>query len=223
MYKLLSYVLNEKDHGWPGTPTLKIRPFESMEKGDVLNTYVLELFNHFGSHMDGPKHFNNQGKRLFELPLDTFILESPLLLDIPKGFKEAVMVKDLLPYQKEIGKADLLMIRSGFARYRYSDGERYAGEGPYIAPETAKYLVTEFGNLKAIAVDWVSLGSYSNGDAAVLAHQYMLGKLGGHSISIIEDICLEGLNGCKIKRVFALPLLVDGIDSAPVTVLAELV
>jgi arylformamidase len=222
MYKLLSYVLNETDYGWPGAPTLKIKPFESMEKGDLLNTYMLELFNHFGSHMDGPRHFNKQGKRLFELPLETFVFEAPLLLEIPKDFKEAVLVKDLLPYQKEIGAADLLMIRSGFSRYRHSEGKRYASEGPYIASETAKYLVTKFENLKAIALDWISLGSYAYGDESVLAHQHMLGKFGCRGIGIIEDISFEDLDGNNIKRIFALPLLVEGIDSAPVTVLAEL-
>ena len=90
MYRRLSYTLNTRDHAFPGAPTLRLEPFESMKKGDRLNTYNVTLFNHFGTHMDGPNHFYGRGKQLYELELSTFIFERPLLVDIPKGAGELV-------------------------------------------------------------------------------------------------------------------------------------
>ena len=44
----------------------------------------------------------------------------------------------------------------------------------------------------------------------------------GTRVLIVEDIDLSGLEQEKLETVFALPLFVEGIDSAPVTILAKL-
>ncbi|MBP1996292.1 cyclase family protein [Paenibacillus eucommiae] len=112
MFEILSYPLSEHDPGWPGNFKMKTEPSTLISKGEVANQYIITLHNHFGSHMDGAKHFNDKGPRLSELPLDTFIYNQPLLLDIPKTFGEKVFDSDLRPLAEKIKKADLLMIRS---------------------------------------------------------------------------------------------------------------
>ena len=109
MYRRLSYTLNVRDHAFPGAPTMRVEPFESMQKGDRLNTYNVTLFNHFGTHMDGPNHFNGQGRQLYELELSTFIFEKPLLVDIPKGRGELVEPEELMRFDEAIRAADLLL------------------------------------------------------------------------------------------------------------------
>ncbi|MDK2801068.1 MAG: arylformamidase [Clostridiales bacterium] len=222
MYKCLSYPINKTAPGWPGNPTLEIIPLSLITQGQVADTYNLILFNHFGSHMDGPKHFTKTGLRLSELPLDAFIYQKPLLIDIPKSFGELITVEDLLPYESDIKESDLLMIRSGFSVYRVNQPERYAGEGPALSSEAAKYMIENFNNLKAVAVDWISLASYAHAQDGQLAHQYLLGEFHDHYICIIEDVNFEGLIPHKIKRVFSIPLFIDEVDSAPITMFAEL-
>ena len=126
MYKRISYTLTTRDRAFPGAPTMHIQPFESMEKGDLLNTYQVTLFNHFGTHMDGPNHFNGNGRQLYEMELSRFIFERPLLIDIPKGEGEKVLAEDLLPYGEKIKEADLLLIRSGFGGMRQTDSKVYS-------------------------------------------------------------------------------------------------
>jgi arylformamidase len=222
MYTRLSYNLNSKAPGWPGNPTLKIEPHSLISEGKICNEYKLMLFNHFGSHMDGPKHFNDNGPRLGELPLETFIYEKPLLVDIPKTFRELVTVEDLLPFEQQLKEADLLLIRSGFSENRTKEPSRYASEGPGMSAASCQYLMDHFPSLKAIAMDWISLASFAHMDEGVLAHQYLLGKFHDHFICIIEDLNFAELEASKLKKVISLPLFVEGIDSAPVTVLAEL-
>ncbi|HHT45364.1 MAG TPA: cyclase family protein [Fastidiosipila sp.] len=220
MYKRLSYNLNDQAPGWPNNPKIELKPKGLISTGGSSNSYLVTLFNHFGSHMDAPKHFNDDGPAIAELPFDRFIFHKPLLLDIPKSFKEGVMPEDLMPHAEKIGEADLLMIRSGFSQYRETDPDRYSKEGPYVSSDACRYLMDHFKNLSGLAVDWVSLASPSNNDGK-LAHQHLL-KNYDHFVTIIEDIDMRGLKQETLRKVFSIPLFIDGIDSSPVTVFAEI-
>ncbi len=222
MYRRLSYTLNVRDHAFPGAPTMRIEPFESMQKGDRLNTYNVTLFNHFGTHMDGPNHFNGQGRQLYELELSTFIFEKPLLVDIPKGKGELVEPEELMRFDEAIRAADLLLVRSGFSAMRASDNRAYSAEGPAISARAAELIVERYQNLKAVGMDWISLSSPLHLEDGIRAHQIMLGKTGAEPVLIIEDIDLSGLDPDTLETVFALPLFIEGIDSAPVTILAKI-
>ncbi|HIU02874.1 MAG TPA: cyclase family protein [Candidatus Onthocola gallistercoris] len=223
MYKLLSHTLNTRDRAFPGAPTLKLFPFEEIGKdGLAYNTFRVEVFNHFGTHMDGPNHFNPTGKQLWQMPLETFISESPLLLDIPKGEGEMVKPEDLEPYSEKISRADMLFIRSGFEKMRTEDNACYANRGPCVSADAAKLIVEKWQNLKAIAMDWISLASPLHPEEGTKAHQQLLGFYGNDPVLIIEDVSLAGIKAEKLEKVFVLPIFVEGIDSAPVTILAEL-
>ena len=222
MYRRLSYTLNVRDHAFPGAPTMRIEPFESMQKGDRLNTYNVTLFNHFGTHMDGPNHFNGQGRQLYELELSTFMFEKPLLVDIPKGRGELVEPEELMRFDEAIRAADLLLVRSGFSAMRASDNRAYSEEGPAISARAAELIVERYQNLKAVGMDWISLSSPLHLEDGIRAHQIMLGKTGAEPVLIIEDIDLSGLDPDTLETVFALPLFIEGIDSAPVTILAKI-
>lgn len=222
MYKRLSYNMNISDHAFPGAPTLSLSQFESIENGDVCNTYEVTLFNHFGTHMDGPNHFHGAGKQLYELGLSHFIFEKPLLADIPKAEGEMVRPEDLIPFESQILKADLLLIRSGFSQKREEDNAVYAAQGPCISSEAARLIVGKYGNLKAVGIDWISLSSHLHLEDGVMAHQIMLGKHGNAPVLIIEDIDLRELEAEKLETVFALPMFIEGIDSAPVTIVAKI-
>ncbi len=82
----------------------------------------------------------------------------------------------------------------------------------------------EFSNIKAIGMDLPSAAGAQNVNPhGVEFHQSVLGlgRKDGQAILIIEDMKLdEDLTG--IERVYALPLLLKGLDSGPCTILAEL-
>lgn len=84
----------------------------------------------------------------------------------------------------------------------------------------SKYLIEFCPNLKAIGMDWISLASYQHQHAGHLSHQYLLGMYHDRYILIIEDLNLEAVEVEEIDTLIALPLRVEGIDSAPCTVIA---
>ena len=222
MYTLLSHLVDQTDDGYPGEPTLLIENKTRIANGDAYNSAVLHLFNHFGTHMDAPKHFVDSGASIAELPLARFIYEKPLLLDIQKSFGELLEMADVVPHHAKIKQADLLMIRTGIGQYRSSQSQRYSAEGTAISTALAHYLVSEFPHLKALGLDSISLASPAHPAHGISAHQAILGAFSEHFICVIEDMALAHVDASRLQRVFALPLLVKGIDSSLVTVLAEL-
>lgn len=223
MYLCLSHPLNLRDRAFPGAPTLKLTPFEVIGENDsACNTWRVELFNHFGTHMDGPNHFNPQGLQLWQLPLSTFVAEHPLLVDIPKGEGEAVTPEELLPYDEALQQADMLFIRSGFESVRSSDNEAYSCRGPCLSAAAARLIVDRWPQLKAVGMDWISLSSPLHLEDGIRAHQIMLGLHGNRPVQIIEDVALAAVDAARLEKVFVMPLFVEGIDSAPVTILATL-
>ena len=220
--KLISYPIDREAPGWPGNPTYEAEVCTSIKKGGHANTYMLHLFNHFGTHMDAPKHFNDNGARIHTFPIDTFIYEKPLLLDIRKEAGEKVKAEDLMPYADRIAAADLLLVRTGFEIWRSLKPALYSGNGPSVSAEAAKYLVQNYaGSLKAVALDFISLGSPGDPADGHEAHRWMCGSYSEKTIFIIEDVKMSDINKDRLIKAAAIPLYLMEADSAPVTMWVE--
>ncbi len=220
MFKLLSHPLDTDSPGWPGNPTYSYKKFTALENGDMANTCCIEFHNHFGTHFDAPYHFDPKGIKIADLPFDTFIYDRPLMLDIPKTYKEIYVPEDFEPYREQIEKADILLIHSGLTGDRDTRPEDFSNICPAIGTEAAKYLMDNF-RLKALMVDWLSIASPLYPEHANKAHQYFMGLYHDHFTCLIEDGDFRGIIGEKVERIFAIPLLMKGVDSSPVTVFAE--
>ncbi|MDT4761677.1 cyclase family protein [Sphaerochaeta sp. PS] len=223
MFKRYSYDLTSTGPVWPGNPPAAlVEAHESMEKGDNANTFKVQLFTHSGTHIDVPMHFNRYGKNAIDLGVEQFIFHKPLVLDIPKQDEERILPEDLIPHKKAIGSCDLLCINTGWSALRQDQPGRYAKQGPYVSNDAVQYLLAEFPSVRAIGLDFISLGSPLHIPETIQAHTTATGnnRAEGRFILIIEDMILdEQLN--KAKRVFAWPLFIEGSDAGPVTIVAE--
>jgi arylformamidase len=196
----LSYHLQVEGPCWPGN-SMRLRQFMSIRKGAICNQHLLELFNRFATHIDGPNHFHEAGKQLAELPLEYFCYSKPFLAKIPKSFCEKITPEDLLPFEARIREADLLLLRTGFSPYRAARTAEYCEQGPGIAFATSRYLIEEFPPLRAIGLDCVSLSSYSDPAGGILSHQYILGMYRpGRFLFIIEELDLSRIRATTLQR-----------------------
>lgn len=221
MYVRLSYLLETRVPAWPGTPQLQLEPLMQLSKGDAANTSMLHLHNHIGTHYDAPNHYLKDGLSISELPLEYFIFTHPLRVELPKSFRERITAADLASHQEEISACDLLLLDTGFSRWRSEDPNKYESEGPSLSAEAAAWLVEQAVHLRAVAVDFVSLASFQAQEDGDQAHRTLFRGGNGRFICGIEDVDLAPIRGKHVKRVFAMPLWVRGIDSAPVSLLAE--
>lgn len=108
----LSYLLDEDSVVWPGEPTVRIEQDTCIEKNGY-NSFKTTLPNHHGTHMDGPYHFNPDGPRLMELPMEYFCFDRVVAVDVPKGPGEGIDPADLKPWEDDIRRADLLLLKTG--------------------------------------------------------------------------------------------------------------
>ena len=223
MKEFLSYVLDPKDPVWPGEPNIEVTHCTQIKGDSKYNSFLSKLPNHCGTHYDGPWHFNPNGMKFTDLPMEYFWFDKVAVVDAPKKDEEGVMPEDLKPFEDSISNAQLLLIKTGFAFIREKEPARYQSHGPYIAPETASYLISTFPNLRTIGFDFISIGSPAN-DLSAQTHQILLGCHSENFITGIEDMDLRPLyaNPGKVERVIAAPLRIAGVDSSQVCVIAEL-
>jgi len=222
MFTLLSFSLSVTAPTPGGREPLRIRVDESIEDGYPGNTFYYTSWNHAGTHVDAPAHMLAEGKRITEYQIGDFIFEHPLLVDVPKEDSRLVTSEDLRPYEGRIAACDLLLLRTGFTRYREIDPVRYRDHNPGLSIDVARYLnSSRFPSLKAIGIDAISMAATARVHEGIEAHKILFSREDGSSVFLIEDMDLT-YDLTHLKRVFVVPLFIEGLDSSPCTIVAEI-
>jgi len=221
---VLSHPLAADAPVWPGNPpSADIELLHSIARGDDANTTILRLFSHSGTHVDTPWHFEPDGPAAWQLPVESFVFEAPRLIRVPAGERTTIGIEVLAPHAATIAEADLLMLLTGWSGRRASDPVRYAGDGPLLRPEAARWLLDAGPRLRAIATDAISIAAPWDRTRAVETHHALFGagRTDGRFVLIYEDVRLVP-EAAAATRVLAWPLFVEGADGGPVTIVAEL-
>jgi arylformamidase len=215
---LLSYPLGKTTPIYPGAPSVEITPHRLIADGYRYNSYKVNLWNHAGTHVDSPRHVYEEGPTLSELDIFHFIYTRPVFIDIPVLDDELItpqQLHDSLGSQKDW---DFIGIRTGFGQHRLIDPARYIRHNPGLSAQAANWLVSRFPNLRAIAVDLISITGAVHAEAGWEAHRILLHP--ENPKLIIEDVNLP-LDLPPIKKITVAPLFIEGIDSCWCSVIAE--
>lgn len=226
MFMFLSHPLDPEGYAWPGEPIVSTQQCTDVTDDFPFCSYLSTIPNHYGTHMDAPRHFVRDGIPIGDLPIEYFCHTEVALLDIPKGPVEGIYKKDLEPYADTLSKVSCALIRTGMEQYRDTNKDIYQKQGAYLAPDAGRYLSEEFPNLKVIGIDFLAIGSASpdcpEGEFPPDCHRHLLGYYTGKFVCAIEDMHLADLpKDAKIVRFHNSPLLIKGIDSTQVVCVAE--
>ncbi|HXW94096.1 MAG TPA: cyclase family protein [Nitrososphaerales archaeon] len=216
MLTLLSHHLSTSTPAFNNGPTVTISPVKQIATGGSSNNYAFSTPCHNGTHMDCPNHFDDAGRPVASFTMNDFVFERPSLIEIPKGDGELFTSADLTEHEGTIGNSDLLLIRTGYQKYRNSDPTRYSTKNPGFSAEGARYLL-KFPRLRAIGFDFISLSSVLHREEGREAHRALLK---GREFFILEDMDLSGYPRAAMRVVVA-PIFLEGVDSTPCTVFAE--
>jgi arylformamidase len=220
MFIRLSYDFSEHTPYPQGLWPVRIEHQHDMAQGRISNVYTLTLCNHVGTHIDGPRHFSRAKRPLNEFPLESFIFTRPVVLDLLKGDDELVTTADLEKHRAIIQSADLLLIRTGFGRWRRIDIQRYTQHSPGFSAAAARYCLDHLPNLRAVGMDSLSFAAPQQLAEGITAHQILMDQT-PRDIFLIEDMKLDE-DLTHLQRVMVAPLFCAHIDSSPCTVLAEI-
>ncbi len=220
MYLLLSYPLTERTPLYGDTPAVNFTPLKEIRKNDSCNTTYVSFCTHSGTHIDAPLHFSQNDRSVTDFSIQEYIFEKPLLIDCPKDPGTLITKENILPWEFQLLDCDLLLIRTGFSKFRGQD--IYRTHNPGLSPCLAEHVVANCPNVRAIGLDSISVSSFQQRQIGRQTHQILLSqKDKKRSLLIIEDMKLP--DDAKVfKKVFVIPTLLDGLDGAPTTVFAEL-
>ena len=214
-FEYLSYPLGEKVPVYGKLVKTKLRVIKSIKDGDSSNVYEITIGNHWGTHIDGPAHFFDNCKGIAEFDAQTWFFNSPQAVHVTLDPSEILRPGK---WVSSIDRStDILLIKSGWSRFR--DKKKYYMQNPGIHPEVGLYLREKCPRLKAVGIDWVSVSSYQNRELGRQSHKVFLGPRGrSQPLLLIEDMDLSVYLG-NLRKVSAFPMLIEGIDSAPCTVI----
>lgn len=223
MFINLSHILNEDTPVLLTNPKLKFDPIMRIAKGDCANVTMVHLFTHHGTHMDAPWHWNPEGKTIDQLGFEDFIFDRPKLIDVRSRPKHVVDRSDIEPFFSKNDDTDLLMVLSGVSLLRESNPKEYTEKFPSFTVDAAKFVIEET-QVRGVAMDFGAVDSPENlaaGNGPV--HNIFLGRkdVSSRSVVLIEEANLTPILGKKVNRVFAMPLLLEGLDASPINMFAE--
>lgn len=203
----------------PAIPAIKLGPFLTIDE-DGANVTMMNLTSHTGTHMDVPFHVIEGGLTITDLEAGDFVFENPVVIDLPMVDTQVVQPDDLEPFVQAGQEADLLLMRFGYGPVRRANPDRYSVKSPGFGVASAEYLRQRFPRLRGLGMDVPSLSCIEYLDETMAAHHILLGGEGRRFI-IIEDMNLDQ-DLTRLMKVIVAPLMVEGLDGAPVNVIGEL-
>jgi len=224
-YESLSYDLHQDSLVHPALKKPEIRQKSHLNK-EGYETYLITIENHSSTHVDAPAHFLKGGKTISDYQAEDMVFHHPMLVESFKKCDEDLKIRDLKKIAPEsLKKADILLFKTSFHRYRKNNPEIYLKHNPGISPKLIAYLRENYHSLRALGIDSVSISGYQKPEIARKTHinAFIKKEEYGVPLLLIEDLNLKRLTFQSIiKRIIISPWRIKGIDSAPCEVLVEL-
>jgi len=221
---LLSYYIDNNSPYYIGTTKPNITPNNQIEKGDDYNTYTIKVGNHCGTHVDAPRHFISSGKGISSYNMGDLTFKNPLILECLKGSGELIEVDDLK--ESYIDGYDCIFFRTGFGKYREENRNKYLTQNPGISPDAIKWIRKNHQTVKCLGIDCISMSRYNDDLKAKKTHitAFKENIEYGSPLILIEDMKLHftHLEKLNLNSVTVVPWQINGIDSAPCSVIASI-
>ncbi|MFP4058178.1 MAG: cyclase family protein [Candidatus Brocadiia bacterium] len=195
----------------PGTPRVRLRAVRTVDRdGYALET--LRVTTHSGTHVDAPGHLlHGERGAISDFRPDHFI--GPCLLaDLTaKEDDDEITAEDLEAYRGRLEPGDILVLATGWSRFRGEDEDRWRNHSPYLTAEGAEWLCAR--GLKGVGIDHYTIGtSLERFDRP--PHEILLRR----RIWIAEDLVVppELLGEPRKWLYVGVPLNIEGASGAPV-------
>lgn len=175
--------------------------------------YILQevlMGSHVGTHVEFPYHHRKDGLSAADYPLDRLMGDAVLLDFSHKQKDEEITRQEIIGTGLEIRAGDIVLIRTDMHKlWKTPRGH----DRPVLSIEATRYLVEEIG-IHCIGTDATGLEVRGRNDQPV--HELLF----AHDVAMIESLTnLDQLHSSRFE-IIVLPLMVEGMDSCPVRVVA---
>ncbi|WP_203340952.1 arylformamidase [Planococcus beijingensis] len=182
---------------WPGDVPFSYDLSVTKQESGSVNVGKLQTSTHIGTHIDAPFHYDDQGLKTHELPLDIYLCKAQVM-DV-SGLKK-INSSDLKPLEEGV---TAVLLKTASWKNRTVFPETW----PVFDVSIAQWLADNGVNL--LGVDVPSVDPETSKELPM--HQAM----NRHQRFILEGIVLDDVAE-GIYRLAALPLKIKGGDGSPV-------
>ncbi|TMU84917.1 arylformamidase [Bacillus sp. BHET2] len=183
---------------WPGDTPFSFSLNWTKEETGSVNVGQMMLSSHTGTHVDAPFHFDSDGNRILDLPLERFMGQAIVVSMENTSEINAEQLKDI----DFSGTKKIL-----FKTNAWKDSNQFPEQIPPIAKELAPFLKEK--GIELIGIDLPSVDPLDSKELE--AH---------HSLQENDIGILEGLNLTDVMpgryELIALPLPLQEGDGSPV-------
>jgi kynurenine formamidase len=174
--------------------------------------------NHIGTHVDAPRHFIENGLTISDFPAPFWVFGSISLLEIDVSIGELI-TPEMIDFSDVPKDVELILLKTDSEKFRFE--KKYWESNPGIDPSLGSFLRNQFGSLRCIGFDFISVTSFSHRSTGKEAHLSLL--QGENPLIPIEDMKLSSISSSdKILEVIVLPIRVHAENGAPVSIIAKI-
>lgn len=209
----LSQSISPKTQMFPAYPPPTFTQWTTRE---VHGFYAESLFlvSHTGTHVDAPFHFEPNGRKLHEVPLDRFLAPGHVLEVRGLKARDLVTPDHLTAARSELRtslrRGDAVLLRTGWERHVGTSA--YLFENPGLSGPAAKLLVR--WRVRLVGIDTANIDHPD--DSAYPAHHALLGS----NVPIIENVTNLKALGTSPFFLLAMPLPLQGASGSPIRMVA---
>jgi arylformamidase len=182
---------------WPGDTEFDYELMWKRSAGATVNVGAVRMSTHCGTHIDAPFHFDEDGQKVDELPLATFVGKA---IVIHVRGRQNISRDDL---SRDLQGATRLLIRTD----AWSDPCSFPEKIPVIDLDVPDWLRSQ--RIVLLGVDLPSVDALDSKDLPV--HH----ALARNQVTILESLNLRDVDEGAYDLVAA-PLRIVGADAAPV-------
>jgi arylformamidase len=183
---------------WPGDTPFSFQIEWSKADSGSVNVGKLEMSTHTGTHVDAPFHFDDEGKRIYDLDLNLYVGRA-LVVDMRN--KESVGASDFNGV--DLQDVERVILRTD------------SWDNPSQFPEKITYLRSDLASFlgeKGVRLIGVDVPSVDPLDSKELPAHHSLHENGVH---ILEAVYLQDVDP-GFYELIALPLPLAEADGSPV-------
>ncbi|WP_211653667.1 arylformamidase [Planococcus alpniumensis] len=193
----ISMALDNSTPEWPGDTPFSYRLSVTKEQSGSVNIGELKSSTHIGTHIDAPFHYDENGLKTDELPLDVY-LTTAQVMDV--SGQEHVQLADLDELAHGVN-AVLLKTAA------WQDRSAFPGAWPVFDPAIAEWMKDK--GVRLLGVDVPSV------DPETSKELPMHHAMNRNERFILEGIVLDEVPS-GVYKLAALPLKIRGGEGSPV-------
>lgn len=224
----LSHEFSEETVYWPTAPSRfeKTTIFEgASEDGRFYSAFSISTPEHGGTHMDAPYHFDADGDRAADVPLERLIAPA-VVIDVAEKTQADPLYRlqpeDVIAFEAEHGEivpGTIVLIRTGWSRY-WQDMSAYLGGTdpsalafPSFGERAARLLIEERG-VAALGLDTASTDFGPSADFPVHRIMGAANVPGFENLTNLDQLPPVG------AIIVALPMKIAGGSGGPLRAVA---